>query len=234
MQHYESAVSILHGQLKGKVKATGIEGGETESDIRKNIVRVLVAMVEVWMSPTYDLWCVLLHFYPCLYSCISHSFEPNAESTCESLLQRAFETDPDNIEAWISLSSLRLSQQREDDAKVAAIKAWESWKDASRDSADESKIPPIPTRIELAKRFIELTEYNQALLVLQTVMASDDQEVEAWYLEGWCFFLLAEKARENGAKVEDLSWEELAQDGRDALERCQMVRYENVCALCSS
>ena len=152
------------------------------------------------------------------------SFELNAESTCESLLQRAFEVDPDNIEAWISLSSLRLSQQREDDAKVAAMKAWESWKDVSTESLDESKVPPIPTRIELAKRFIELSEYNPALLVLQTVMASDDQEVEAWYLEGWCFFLLAEKAKESGSQVEDLSWEELAQDARDALERCQMVR----------
>lgn len=57
LKHYEAAAGILHSQLKGKEKATGIEGGETESDIRKNIVRVLIAMVEIWMSPTYDLWC---------------------------------------------------------------------------------------------------------------------------------------------------------------------------------
>ena len=56
LKHYEAAVEILHGQLKGKERATGVEAGETEQDIRKNIVRVLVAMVEIWMAPTYDLW----------------------------------------------------------------------------------------------------------------------------------------------------------------------------------
>ena len=155
-----------------------------------------------------------------------HSFEPTAESTCESLLQRAFEIDSDNIEAWISLSSLRLSQQRESDAKAAAMKAWESWKDLeeTETAVDEIKIPPIQTRIELAKRFIEVSEYHAALSVLQTVMASDDQEVEAWYLEGWCLFLLAESVKEKGEKLEELSWEELAADARKALETCQSVR----------
>ena len=51
---------------------------------------------------------------------------------------------------------------------------------------DDAKLPPIPTRIELTKRFLELSLFPPALLVLQTVLASDDQEVEAWYLEGWC------------------------------------------------
>ena len=44
--------------------------------------------------------------------------------------------------------------------------------------------------------FLELELFEPALLVLTGVMASDDQEVEAWYLEGWCFFLMAEKAQE--------------------------------------
>ena len=52
------------------------------------------------------------------------SFEPTAEETCESLLKTAFETDPDNTEALIQLASLRLSQQREEEAKEAALKAW--------------------------------------------------------------------------------------------------------------
>ena len=79
-------------------------------------------------------------------------------------------------------------------------------------------------RIELVKRFIELSEYSPALLVLQTIMASDDQEVEAWYLEGWCFYLMAEQAKSENIKIEDLSWEELARDARDCLETCKVVR----------
>lgn len=54
-------------------------------------------------------------------------------------------------------------------------------------------------------------------------MAVDDQEVEAWYLEGWCFFLMAEQSKETGEKLEDLSWQELAKDARDCLEACLNV-----------
>jgi hypothetical protein len=61
-------------------------------------------------------------------------------------------------------------------------------------------------------------------MVLQGIMASDDEEVEAWYLEGWCFFLMAEQARERGGKLDELTWEELAKDSRDCLETCKTVR----------
>jgi len=62
-------------------------------------------------------------------------------------------------------------------------------------------------------------------MVLQGIMASDDEEVEAWYLEGWCFFLMAEQAREHGGKkLDELTWEELARDSRDCLEACKTVR----------
>lgn len=56
-------------------------------------------------------------------------------------------------------------------------------------------------------------------------MASDDQEVEAWYLQGWCFFLMAESAKETNTKIEDLSWEELAQDSLECLEQCKTVSF---------
>ena len=56
-------------------------------------------------------------------------------------------------------------------------------------------------------------------------MASDDQEVMAWYLQGWCFFLMAEQAKDTGTKIEDLSWEELARDSRDCLENCKTVSF---------
>ena len=89
---------------------------------------------------------------------------------------------------------------------------------------DDPPLPPIPARLSIVKLFLELSLYTPALLVLQGIMASDDQEVEAWYLEGWCFFLMAEQAKENGGKLDELTWEELARDARDCLETCQMVR----------
>lgn len=63
-------------------------------------------------------------------------------------------------------------------------------------------------------------------------MASDDEEVEAWYLEGWCFFLMAEQVREQGGNLDELTWEELARDSRDCLETCKTVRsLEPSCGL---
>lgn len=92
------------------------------------------------------------------------------------------------------------------------------------DHADDQRLPPIPTRLSLVKMFIELELFEPALLVLTGIMATDDQEVEAWYLEGWCFFIMAEKAQEAGGKLSDLTWDQLARDGRDCLETCKMVR----------
>ena len=59
----------------------------------------------------------------------SASFDPKAEETCENLLKTAFETDSNNIDALICLSSFRLSQQKPEEAKQAAIQAWTVWKD---------------------------------------------------------------------------------------------------------
>jgi hypothetical protein len=55
------------------------------------------------------------------------------------------------------------------------------------------------------------------------VIAADDEEVEAWYLQGWCSVLMAEQMKESGEKVEELDWRELAQDARDCLETCRTV-----------
>ena len=75
------------------------------------------------------------------------------------------------------------------------------------------------------KLFLEFELFEPALLVLTGVMATDDQEVEAWYLEGWCFFMMAERARESGGALDDseLTFENLARDARDCLEACRTV-----------
>ncbi|KAJ6576466.1 hypothetical protein DFH09DRAFT_1149481 [Mycena vulgaris] len=121
-------------------------------------------------------------------------FDPAAEKTCEDLLASALQTDPGNAEALQALAS-----------------------------RDDPKLPPIPTRLALVKLFLELALFTPALLVLHGVMASDDQDVEAWYLEGWCFFLMSEQAQEKGGKLDDLTWQELATDARDCLATCEVL-----------
>ncbi|KAI1797119.1 TPR-like protein [Ganoderma leucocontextum] len=204
LRYYQSAVDLLSNQLKGKERAVDSSNADDdEAERRRNIVRALIGMVEIWMDPSYDL-----------------CDDPAAEKTCEDLLNLALQTDPGNTEGLQTLASVRMSQQRPDDAKVYLEQAWSQWKDLD---LDDPQLPPIPARLSIVKLFLELSLYTPALLVLQGIMASDDQEVEAWYLEGWCFFLMAEQAQENGGKVDELTWEELAQDGRDCLETCQML-----------
>lgn len=54
-------------------------------------------------------------------------------------------------------------------------------------------------------------------------MSTDDEEIDAWYLQGWCFFLMAQQVKETGQKIEELGWQEVAQDSRDCLETCKNV-----------
>lgn len=114
-----------------------------------------------------------------------------------------------------------MSQQRPDEAKEILGQVWTKWKDLD---LDDPELPPIPTRLSVVKLFLELELYTPALLVLQGIIATDDQEVEAWYLEGWCFFLMSESAKgSDSGKLDDMSWEELAKDSRDCLEACKVV-----------
>lgn len=91
------------------------------------------------------------------------------------------------------------------------------------ENVDDPKLPPIPTRLALVKLFLELGLFTPALLVLHGVMASDDQDVEAWYLEGWCLFLMSEQAQEQGGTLDELTWQELGTDARDCLATCEVV-----------
>ncbi|KAJ7639872.1 hypothetical protein DFH06DRAFT_1001372 [Mycena polygramma] len=202
LKHYQAAIEILTVQLKGKERAIDLPRDD-EAELKSNIVRALVGQVEIWMDPSYDL-----------------CFDPAAEKTCEDLLASALQTDPGNAEALQALASVRMSQQRQDEAKQCLEQAWSAWKDLD---LDDPKLPPIPTRLALVKLFLELALFTPALLVLHGIMSSDDQEVEAWYLEGWCFFMMSEQAQENGGKLDELTWQELATDARDCLATCEVL-----------
>ncbi|KAG7089599.1 hypothetical protein E1B28_011266 [Marasmius oreades] len=202
LQHYQAAIDIMSSQVKGKERAVD-DGNDDDLELRTNIVRAFIGQVEIWMDPSHDL-----------------CFAPEAEETCQELLSSALRIDPDNSEALQALASVRMSQQRPEEAKEVLERAWSSWKDLD---IDNPKIPPIETRLALVKLFLELSLFTPALLVLHGVMSSDDEDVEAWYLEGWCYFLMAEQAKESGGTLDDLSWEELAKDSRDRLETCQLL-----------
>ena len=55
------------------------------------------------------------------------SFEEDAEQKCEEYLNKAIELDSSNPEVYQLLASVRLSQQRNDDAKIALEKSLDLW-----------------------------------------------------------------------------------------------------------
>lgn len=58
---------------------------------------------------------------------------------------------------------------------------------------EDPKVPDFAVRISLARLLMEVTLEFEALEVLERLIMEDDQSVEAWYLGGWCLYLLAEK-----------------------------------------
>jgi thioredoxin-like negative regulator of GroEL len=90
-------------------------------------------------------WCGTWNVYRSAQS----SFDPAAESNCEELLKSALQVDPENTEALQTLASVRMSQQRPDEAKEILQKASLSWKDLDPGMSNLSPQPgprlkPVP------------------------------------------------------------------------------------------
>lgn len=59
------------------------------------------------------------------------SFEPEAESQCENYLNIALQLDSASPEALQALASVRISQNRHEEAQELVQKAWQLWREAS-------------------------------------------------------------------------------------------------------
>ncbi len=122
----------------------------------------------------------------------------------------AFQIEEGNLEALQCLASVRMSQQRSEDARGLVKQVWNGWKavEGGQSSAfstlcDTSCFlkmiyahPRHPSSSLSHVCFIELAEYKDALDVLQVALQVDEEDVEAWYLRGWCFVLMAQLAKE--------------------------------------
>ncbi|KIJ14465.1 hypothetical protein PAXINDRAFT_12828 [Paxillus involutus ATCC 200175] len=237
--HYQAAIDILQTQLKGKSISSGNTEDDNDSEIKSNIIRAYLGMVEIWMDPEHDLWQVyflrelwLGLTIPCIYS-----VDPAASSTCDTLLSQALQIDPTNLEALQTLASVRLSQEKPDEA-LLALRTFPQppfQDDAATDPQAHAlhllSALPIQTRITRAKLLLECGAHADALSLLEGVLATDDANVEGWYLMGWAWWLLAERRKEGdptvaiglGEEGEQLEWQDMARDARDCLETCQML-----------
>ncbi|KAK5123197.1 hypothetical protein LTR85_003396 [Meristemomyces frigidus] len=143
---------------------------------KRKLANALCGIVEVYMT---DL-----------------SWEEDAEARCESLVTQAMtvedETSPEVLQ---TLASVRLSQERKEDAQSALTRSLQTWKDLDPEGP---AVPDFPTRVSLARLLMEAEMERDAMAVLHRLVTDDDQSVEAWYLGGWCQHLIAEKMKAAG------------------------------------
>ncbi|GAA5962872.1 hypothetical protein JCM21900_005641 [Sporobolomyces salmonicolor] len=203
LTHFSNALTLLQAKLAAIEKAKlGGDGGagtqeelEDEGEIRRSASRALVGMTELYLT---DL-----------------CFEPDAEQHCEAYLKQAADLDPSDPEVYQTLASVRLSQQREQDAKEAASKGWSIWRNIDTDSP---LYPPSSARLSCAKLFLELSEHVPALEILQRLENEDDEDSEVWYLSGWAWWLLGESRGDAESTEKEESREECWSEAKLCLE----------------
>lgn len=128
------------------------------------------------------------------------SWEEDAEQKCEALVTEATMVAPSFAEPWQTLASVRISQQRIEDAKAALSRSLELWKDLP---PEDSTVPDFPTRVSLARLLMEADMDVEAIEVLERLVGEDDSSVEVWYLGGWGLYILGEKQKNGEVKKED-------------------------------
>ncbi|KAK7951859.1 uncharacterized protein PG986_007587 [Apiospora aurea] len=121
------------------------------------------------------------------------SWEADAEARCEALVTEATMVAPDFAETWQTLASVRISQERFDDAKAALIRSMDLWKDLP---TGDPSVPDFPSRVALARLLMEVGMEQEAIEVLERLVGEDDHSVEVWYLGGWGLYVMGEKQKQ--------------------------------------
>ena len=209
VEWFERGADVLRRQV-GELDQTD---GAAPDKLRKLLAETLCGIIEIYMT---DL-----------------SWEPDAEARCESLITEALLTAPHSPEALQTLASIRISQCRTEEAQKALKSSMELWHDLPLESED---IPDFPTRISLARLLMEVDIEESAIEVLERLVGEDDRSVEAWYLGGWCLYLLGSKSRSGGIEnhedgKEEKEWRTLMASSMEwllnSLQIYDLLEYED-------
>ncbi|KAJ2687448.1 hypothetical protein IWW39_002920 [Coemansia spiralis] len=153
-------------------------------------------------------------------------FEEDAEKRCEELLQSGLLIDPDCPEVYQTMASVRLSQNRPDDARDCVAKSMALW--ADKELTDPTQIPSYENRLALVRLLLELDDKEKALGLLELLQKEDDESVDAWYLFGWTYHLQSEDVATAGS---DEDKAELLRSSREcfkqAIKLANMLGYDN-------
>ncbi|KAJ1975743.1 hypothetical protein H4R35_003011 [Dimargaris xerosporica] len=176
-QMAEGKDAIAHFQKGARILRTALQASDLDAAQRATLSTQLAAAL-----------CSMAEIY--LTDCC---FEPEAEASCEQLLEEAVAVDPQSPEVYQLMASVRLSQQRIDEGRTMLLSGLALWQ--NQDPSD-ARYPSYDARIATTKLLLELELFDEALHVLSALQKEDDQTVDLWYLYGWTYYCLGEDAKQ--------------------------------------
>jgi predicted Zn-dependent protease len=117
-------------------------------------------------------------------------------------------------EVYSTFASVRISQQRPDEARFLLEKSMDAWYTEQDPIVIQPHWPLYASRLNLARLLIELELHDRACAVLETCMAENDEDAEGWYLFGWCYYQILQSPATD--ETENAS---VAADSLECLER---------------
>ncbi|KAJ2786218.1 hypothetical protein H4R18_000065 [Coemansia javaensis] len=169
VRYYQLGVDALQRDL-----AEAPADSAQAAALRRKMAEAYVAMTEIYLTDC--------------------CFEADAEKRCEELLERGAQADPGCPEVYQTMASVRLSQDRPDEARECLARSMALW--ADRDQGDAAQIPSYESRVALVRLLLELDDKEQALGLLERLQKEDDESVDLWYLYGWTYHLQSEEAQQ--------------------------------------
>jgi len=208
VEYFEKAVEVMKNEIEVLDEQMDVEGTQQIVDLRRSkLADALCGMAEVYMT---DL-----------------SWEDDAEQRCEQLVTEAVAVCPEGLSAGVlqTLASIRISQERIEEARRTLAQSLSIWKDIPADTEDPAR-PDFATRVSLVRLLMEVEHEQDAMMVLEGLVKEDDQSVESWYLGGWCHLLISNKP-----DTADDAKSTHAQQAREWLANClklyQVLQYED-------
>ncbi|PVH13517.1 uncharacterized protein CXQ87_001622 [Candidozyma duobushaemuli] len=148
----------------------------------KKLNQGIFAEIEIWMT---DL---------CM--------EPEAEEQCDKLISHSLSLDESNPEALSLLASIRISQQKNDEAREALLRSWDLFQERKAALEQEAKdahdasleyVELVQPLLGLARFAIELEMYEAAPSIAAAVSEINDNALDAFYYEALAHLLRAKQ-----------------------------------------
>lgn len=172
---FEKGLELLKNEAAHLEAAASEDGpgGKTAMkdlpDVKKKMAAVFVAMAKVYLTDCFE--------------------QRNSKDICEALLDKALEYDSENPEACQALADLRLSQGRRGEALLLINRTVDIC-----DNLPKGLVPTYDFRMVTARLLVELSQYENASVILAELSSEDAEDTEMWYLLGMCFMLMSRPA----------------------------------------